>query len=325
MASSKLLAALRTEIRRRNYSYRTEQSYCSWIIRFVRFHNLTHPVELDETHVVEFLNHLALQKNVASSTQNQALCAIIFLYKHVLQTPLGDLEDIKRAKKYKSLPVVLTEREVRQILSHLEGVEGLIVRIMYGSGLRISEALHIRVKDLDFEYRQIVVRSGKGAKDRITMMPDKLVQPLKKQRTFCRVVHQKDLKMGWGRAILPNALSIKYPNADRELGWQYLFPSTKRRKDPRTGIMHRHHISESTIQRSIKKAVWATSISKNVTCHTFRHSFATHLLRKGYDIRTVQELLGHQNVETTMIYTHVLNREGHGVISPLDSKPDSYM
>jgi integron integrase len=268
---------------------------------------------------VDYLNYLAVERNVSASTQNQALCAIIFLYKHVLNKPLDVLENLKRAKKYKVLPVVLTENEVKRVLYYMDGIKGLIVRIMYGSGLRISEALHIRIKDLDFEYRQIIVRSGKGSKDRVTMMPEKLVHPLKHQVFLCKKIHKKDLDRGWGRTILPGALSVKYPNADREFGWQYLFPSNNRQRDPRTGIIHRYHISASTIQRAVKMAAKKASITKNVTSHTFRHSFATHLLRTGYDIRTVQELLGHQNVETTMIYTHVLNKGGHGVISPLDS------
>jgi len=319
MGNTKLLTLLRTEIRRRNYSYKTEQAYCNWIIRYVKFHKLTHPRELNEKDIVDFLNYLAVNRNVAASTQNQALCAIIFLYKHVLNLPLHKLENFKRAKKYKTLPVVLTENETKRILFYMEGIPSLIVRLMYGSGLRISEALRLRNKDLDFGYRQIIVRSGKGAKDRITMMPEKLVQSLKSQVLLCQKVHKKDLANGMGRTLLPGALSVKYPNADREFGWQYLFPSRNRQKDPRTGFVHRHHISETTVQRAIKIAVTKASLKKNVTSHTFRHSFATHLLRSGYDIRTVQELLGHQNVETTMIYTHVLNRGGFGVKSPLDS------
>lgn len=319
MGNSKLLTSLRTEIRRRNYSYRTEQAYCNWVVRYVKYHKLTHPQKLNEKHVVNFLNYLATNRNVAASTQNQALCAIVFMYKHVLDIPLEKLENLKRAKKYKTLPVVLTEDEAKRVLFYMGGISSLIVRIMYGSGLRISEALRLRIKDLDFGYRQILVRSGKGAKDRITMMPEMLVQPLKSQVLLCKKVHNKDLSNGMGRTILPGALSVKYPNADHEFGWQYLFPSRNRQKDPRTGFVHRYHISETTVQRAIKIAVKKASIKKNVTSHTFRHSFATHLLRSGYDIRTVQELLGHQNVETTMIYTHVLNKGGFGVKSPLDS------
>lgn len=319
MGNSKLLTSLRTEIRRRNYSYRTEQVYCSWVVRYVKFHKLTHPRELNEKHIVDFLNYLATDRNVAASTQNQALCALIFLYKHVLDIPLDKFEDLKRAKKYKTLPVVLTEEEVKRILYYLDGVNSLIVNTMYGAGLRISEALRIRIKDLDFGYRQIIVRSGKGAKDRVTMLPEKLAESLRHQIMWCKKVHEKDLANGLGRTILPGALSVKYPNADREFGWQYLFPSNSRRKDPRTGILYRYHISETTVQRAIKLATKKASVEKNVTSHTFRHSFATHLLRSGYDIRTVQELLGHQNVETTMIYTHVLNKGGRGVKSPVDS------
>jgi len=319
MGKSKLIASLRTEIRRRNYSYKTEQAYCNWVIRYVTFHKLTHPGKLHEKEIVEFLNYLATNRNVAASTQNQALCAIIFLYKHVLNIHLNDFENLKRAKKYKNLPVVLTENEAKRVLFYLDGITGLIVRIMYGAGLRISEALRLRIKDLDFSYRQIIVRSGKGQKDRITMMPELLVQPLKSQVRLCKKNHDVDLANGKGKTILPHALSVKYPNAEREFRWQYLFQSQNMSKDPRSGIIHRHHISTTTVQRAVKLAAKKASITKNVTSHTFRHSFATHLLRSGYDIRTVQELLGHKNVETTMIYTHVLNRGGFGVRSPLDS------
>ncbi len=319
MPKSKLLSDLRTEIRRRSYSYRTEQAYTKWVVRYVKFHNLTHPKQLNEKNVVAYLNHLANERNVASSTQNQALCAIIFLYKHVLNIQLEEFKEFKRAKKYNPLPVVLTEQEVKRVLSYTEGVTGLILRLMYGSGLRISEALRIRIKDLDFEYQELTVRSGKGQKDRITLIPDSLIIPLKEQVNRCKKLHAKDLKKGWGQTILPNALAKKYPNAAKEFKWQYLFPSKYRQKDPRTGIKHRYHLSTSKVQRLVKRAAYLAQIDKNVTTHTFRHSFATHLLRNGYDIRTVQELLGHQSVETTTIYTHVLNKGGRGVQSPLDS------
>lgn len=318
MPKSKLLSDLRTEIRRRSYSYRTEQAYTKWVVRYVKFHNLTHPKQLNEKNVVAYLNYLANERNVAASTQNQALCAIIFLYKHVLNIQLEEFKEFKRAKKYNPLPVVLTEHEVKRVLSNTEGVTGLILRLMYGSGLRISEALRIRIKDLNFEYQELTVRSGKGQKDRITLIPDSLIIPLKEQVNRCKKLHAKDLKKGWGETILPNALAKKYPNAAKEFKWQYLFPSKYRQKDPRTGIKHRYHLSTSKVQRAVKKASDAAQVDKKVTTHTFRHSFATHLLRNGYDIRTVQELLGHQSVETTAIYTHVLNKGGRGVQSPLD-------
>ncbi|MEX0721330.1 MAG: integron integrase [Balneolaceae bacterium] len=314
MPKSKLLSQLITEIRRRGYSYRTEQAYSNWVVRYVKFHNLTHPKDLDEAHLVQYLNHLATERNVASSTQNQALCAIIFLYKHVLDIQLDDLQNLKRAKKYKPLPVVLTEKEAHRILKEMHGVSGLIIRLIYGAGLRISEALRLRIKDLDFEYQQITVRSGKGTKDRVTMIPDILVGPLKEQVRKCQVLHQKDIERGWGATILPGALERKYPGINKDFAWQYMFPSKYRRKDPRSNFLHRYHLSTSKVQRAVKKAVKAANVSKKVTSHTFRHSFATHLLRNGYDIRTVQELLGHQNVETTAIYTHVLNKGGRGVI-----------
>ena len=319
MGKSKLLTELRTEIRRLGYSYRTEQSYTNWVKRFVFFHNLRHPKKMGETEVVEFLNYLATERNVAASTQNQALCAIIFLYKHIFDEPLDELKNLKRAKKPRKLPVVLSEAEAERIVNELYGVHALIVKLMYGSGLRISEALRLRIQDLDFEYHQISVRGGKGEKDRITMLPETLVIPLKKQIKKCAFLHKKDLKRGWGETLLPKALAVKYPNANKEFKWQYLFPSKYRRKDPRTGFKHRYHLSTTTVQRAVKKAVFKAKVEKKVTSHTFRHSFATHLLRNGYDIRTVQELLGHKNVDTTMVYTHILNRGGRGVKSPLDT------
>lgn len=318
MGKSKLLTALRTEIRRLGYSYRTEQAYINWVKRFVYFHNLKHPKKMGETEVVEFLNYLATERNVAASTQNQALCAIIFLYKHILDEPLEELRDLKRAKKPQKLPVVLTEAEAGRIVNEMDGVPALVAKLMYGSGLRISEALRLRIQDLDFEYHQITVRGGKGEKDRVTMLPETLVVPLKKQAKKCAFLHKKDLKRGWGETLLPKALAVKYPNAGKEFKWQYLFPSKYRRKDPRSGFKHRYHISTTSVQRAVKRAVSKAMVNKKVTSHTFRHSFATHLLRNGYDIRTVQELLGHKNVDTTMIYTHILNKGGKGVKSPLD-------
>jgi integron integrase len=318
MGKSKLLTALRTEIRRLGYSYRTEQAYTNWVKRFVYFHKLKHPKDMTEPEVVGFLNYLANEKNVAASTQNQALCAIVFLYKHILQQPLDELEDLKRAKRPQILPVVLTEMEAKRVLDEMHGVPALTAKLMYGSGMRVSEVLRLRIQDLDFEYHQITVRAGKGLKDRMTMMPEALVILLKKQVKRCEFLHKKDLAEGFGEVLLPNALSVKYPNAGKEFKWQYLFPSQYRRKDPRSGFKHRYHISTTKVQRAVKKAAFSAKVMKKVTSHVFRHSFATHLLRNGYDIRTVQELLGHKNVDTTMVYTHILNRGGRGVKSPID-------
>lgn len=318
MSKSSLLSSLRTEIRRRNYSYRTEQAYTSWTVRFVKFHNLQHPSQLNEKEVVEYLNYLAKERNVAGSTQNQALCAILFLYEHVLNQPLEENMDFARAQTSKKLPVVLTTGEVESVLNNMEGMPKLIAELLYGSGFRISECLRLRVLDLDFSYNQIHVRSGKGKKDRITVMPESAKKKLKKQVNKVKMLHKKDSKAGYAKTLLPKALSEKYPNAAEKFKWQYLFPSPEISKDPRSGLVHRHHISATTIQRKMKRAVKKSDIKKHASCHTLRHSFATHLLEEGYDIRTVQELLGHKSVSTTMVYTHVLNKGGKGVKSPVD-------
>lgn len=318
MKRKKLLTQLREEIRRRNYSYRTEKSYCQWVIKYVRYHELRHPEELDGSHVVAFLNYLANQKNVAASTQNQALSAIVFLYKNILDKPLKNLDTLKRAKKSIHIPVVLSEGEVRMVLQHLSGVPKLITSLLYGSGLRVSEALRLRVLDIDFGYNQILVRNGKGLRDRMTMLSESIIPGLKTHLEKVKHLHQMDLNKGFGETILPKSLAVKYPNAAQEFKWQYLFPSKKRAVDPRSGLAHRYHISAKELRRSIRIAVKKCNIDKHVTPHTFRHSFATHLLKNGYDIRTVQELLGHKSVKTTMVYTHVLNRGGRAVKSPLD-------
>jgi len=318
MTEKKLLTKLKEEIRRRNYSYRTEKSYKQWIVKYVKFHNMRHPDKLNEDDVVSFLNFLANQKNVSASTQNQALSAIVFLYKNILNKPLERLDHLKRAKKGMHLPIVLSEAEVKMILSQMKGVHKLIISLLYGSGLRISEALRLRVQDIDFDYNQIVVRSGKGLKDRVTMLPSSLKSDVKTQILKVKNLHQADLVKGYGQTVLPNALNVKYPGAEYEFKWQYLFPSRYRRVNPVNGLRFRYHISARDVRRSLNKANRTCDIPKKVTPHTFRHSFATHLLRNGYDIRTVQELLGHKSVKTTMIYTHVLNRGGHGVKSPLD-------
>lgn len=319
MSKSKLLTKVREEIRRRNYSYRTEQAYIRWIVRFIRFHSYTHPLKMDKEQVVKFLNWLANDRNVAASTQNQALCAIIFLYEQVLDNPLGSFDNLQRASKPKRLPVVLSSKEARRVLANMEGDTRLMAELLYGSGLRQSECLRLRVKDVDFEFNQIWVRSGKGKKDRTTVLPEICKEKLKNQVKQVKVLHQKDLERGYGEVVLPKALSKKYPSLAKEFGWQYLFPSARIAKDPRTGVTQWYHKSSSYLHKAIKAAVRKTNIIKKVSSHTFRHSFATHLLQDGYDIRTVQELLGHKNVSTTMIYTHVLKKGGKGVKSPIDN------
>jgi len=318
MMKKKLLTRLKEEIHRRNYSHRTEKTYAQWVVRYVRFHGLKHPADLNESHVVDFLNNLANQKNVSASTQNQALSAIVFLYKHILKIPLENLDRLKRAKKSKHLPEVLTEAEVKSVIACINGVHKLIVCLLYGAGLRISEALRLRIQDVDMGYNQIVVRNGKGLRDRVTMLPESVKDDLIRHIEKVRSLHEWDLNKGFGEVILPKALAVKYPNASGQFKWQYLFPSVKRSFDSRKGIRHRYHISARDVRRSVNYAAKKCKIDKKVTPHTFRHSFATHLLKNGYDIRTVQELLGHKSVKTTMIYTHVLNRGGHGVKSPLD-------
>jgi len=318
MGKSKLLMAVRKEIRRKNYSYRTEQAYVRWIKRYIKFHNFQHPSKLSASHIKEYLTWLANKCNVAASTQNQAFSAILFLYEQILHIKLENLKGFDLAKKPKNLPVVLNRKEIRLVFAQLHGVTKLICGLLYGSGLRISECLRIRVKDIDLEYRQIYVRNGKGMKDRITMLPESFKKTLDNQIRKVAIIHKKDLNKGYGKALMPKALSKKYPSEVKKLRWQYLFPSKKISKDPRSGLKHRHHISDTTIQRKVREAVDKIGIQKHATCHTFRHSFATHLLEDGYDIRTVQELLGHKNVKTTMIYTHVLQKGGKGVKSPID-------
>jgi integron integrase len=318
MAKSKLLEQVKEEIRRRNYSYKTEQAYTRWIVRFVKFHGTVHPKELGDHQVEEFLNYLANTRMVAAGTQNQALAALVFLYKEVLGEERLKLDNLQRAKKPKKLPVVLSVEEVSAVFKHLGGIPVLICSLLYGSGLRISECLRLRVQDIDFDYEQLWVRSGKGNKDRVSLLPQKCIPKLKKQVERVKQIHQKDLAKGYGKALLPKALSKKYPEEDQELRWQYLFPSNKISKDPRSGLEHRYHLSDRYIQKRLKKAVRKAGVNKKVTCHTLRHSFATHLLQNGYDIRTVQELLGHKNLKTTMIYTHVINKGGNYIKSPVD-------
>ena len=319
MTKSKLLDQVRTEIRRRNYSYSTERSYVNWILRYIRFHGIRHPDTLSDRHVEAFLNDLANQQNVAASTQNQALSALVFLYKEILDRRHLELDNLQRANKPARLPVVLSVQEVTSVMQNLNGKPLLITTLLYGSGLRISECLRLRVQDIDFEYQQIWVRSGKGNKDRITLLPEKCIQPLKQQIRRVEALHNTDLKKGMGEAKLPKALDRKYPNASKTLAWQYLFPSGQRRTDPRSGKVHRYHISGSWVNKKIRESANKAGVNKKVSAHTLRHSFATHLLQNGYDIRTVQELLGHKNLKTTMIYTHVSTLNYKTIRSPLDS------
>ena len=316
----KLLDEVRNAIRSRHYSRRTEDSYVDWITRYIRFHQLRHPRELGPAEISAFLTHLAVELHVAAATQNQARCAVLFLYRAVLGVEVEGLESVVLAKRPARLPTVLTRDEVRAVLHRMAGIYRLMAQLLYGSGLRLMECVRLRVKDLDFSLRQITVRDGKGMRDRVTMLPDSMVAPLRDQLVGVRRLHADDLRQGYGLVYLPFALERKYPNADREFGWQYVFPSDRLSLDPRSNVMRRHHRDERGLQSAVKEAVRAAGISKPASCHTFRHSFATHLLESGYDIRTVQELLGHRDLKTTMIYTHVLNRGGHGVRSPLDER-----
>lgn len=300
-------------------SRQTEKSYVHWIRRYIYFHDRRHPAELGTAEVNAFLSHLATARRVSASTQNQALCALLFLYRHVLEKELGEFEGLVRAKRRRNLPVVLTREEVEAVLSRLEGTNRLIGLLLYGAGLRLLECLRLRVKDIDFSRHQIDVRDGKGRKNRVTMLPTSLAEPLKAHLAQVRQLHRSDLEGGLGRVSLPFALDRKYPNAASEWGWQWVFPSPTLSKDPESGRTGRHHWYPRRVQRAVKAAVQAAGLTKPATCHTFRHSFATHLLTGGYDIRTVQELLGHRSVRTTMIYTHVLNRGGRGVQSPADT------
>jgi integron integrase len=307
-----------TVIRQRNYSIRTEEAYRSWTERFLAFIGHRDPPTAGAPEVISFLETLAVRGNVAASTQNQALNALVFFYNQALDQPLGDLGAFIRAKRPQRLPVVLTRGEVLRLLEPMEGVYRLMASLLYGTGMRLMECLRLRVKDVDFAYRQIVVRDGKGQKDRVTPLPDTLSEPLRAHLEQVRALHEADLRQGNGEVFLPSALARKYPNAAREWGWQYVFPSGRLSVDPRSGAIRRHHLHENGLQKAVKQAATAARLTKPANCHALRHSFATHLLETGHDIRTVQELLGHSDVSTTMIYTHVLNRGGQGVVSPLD-------
>jgi integron integrase len=315
----KLMDRMRGRIRVKHYSIRTERAYCDWVKRYIIFHGKRHPKELGAQDVESFLTNLAVNGKVSASTQNQAKSAILFLYKEVLGAELPWLENVTRAKTPRRIPVVLTHDEVKRVIGQLDGTLWLMASLLYGAGLRLMECVRLRVKDVDFARREITVRDGKGFKDRVTMLPASLSESLRIHMARVRELHRQDLSDGHGDVYLPYALERKYPNAGRSWAWQYVFPAKIRSEDPRGGAVRRHHVDEKVLQRAIKRAVEAADISKLATPHTLRHSFATQLLQSGYDIRTVQELLGHKDVSTTMIYTHVLNRGGRGVLSPMDT------
>lgn len=315
----KLLDQARERLRVKHYSIRTEQQYVQWARRFILFHDKRHPRELGAAEVEAFLTHLAVEGNVAAATQNQALSALLFLYREVLEINLPWLDNVVRAKRPARLPVVLTRQEVTAVLDRMSGTYGLLARLLYGTGMRLMEVIRLRVKDVDFSRAEIVVRDGKGGKDRVTMLPQSLVPPLQAHLRERRALFEDDLAKGMASVFLPDALERKYVNAAVDWGWQYIFVAGSYSLDPRSGVERRHHLDEKLLQRAMKKAVQAAGIVKPATPHTLRHSFATHLLQAGYDIRTVQELLGHADVATTMIYTHVLNKGGRGVVSPLDA------
>lgn len=316
--SPKLLDLVRDRIRVKHYSIRTETQYVQWIRRFILFHGKRHPRDMGAPEVESYLTHLAVDGNVAAATQNQALSALLFLYKEVLGIDLPWLDNVTRAKRPQRMPVVLTREEVHAVLDRMTGTHGLMARLLYGTGMRLMECVRLRVKDVDFGRREILVRDGKGAKDRVTMLPQSLEAPLQAHLQQRRVLFDDDLRIGKAAVYMPDALARKYPSAPMEWAWQYVFPSGRFSTDPRSGTERRHHLDEKLLQRAMKRAVQASGVAKPATPHTLRHSFATHLLEGGYDIRTVQELLGHKDVSTTMIYTHVLNKGGRGVKSPLD-------
>ncbi len=315
----KLLDQYRDALRLKQYSQRTEKTYVFWVLSYILFHNKRHPKEMGAPEIRQYITHLVTEKKVSASTQNQALSAILFLYRHVLHIPLDESNLAEfRPQRTKTVPVVLSKEEAKAVISNLTGVYKIVAQIMYGGGLRVMETLRLRVKDIDFANHQIIVRDGKGENDRYTILPDSVVQPLQLHLQRVRTIHEKDLEKGFGAVYLPFALARKYPNASKEWMWQYVFPASSLFVERETKITRRHHLHETAVQKAIKEAARQAKINKHVTPHTFRHSFATHLLQNGYDIRTIQELLGHKDVKTTMIYTHVLNRGGLAVRSPLD-------
>jgi integron integrase len=318
IGAPKLLDRVRAALRARHYSRRTEVSYVAWVRRFVLFHGKRHPAEMSGPEVGEFLSSLATERNVSASTQNQALAALLFLYRHVLEVDLPWLEDVVRARRPLRLPTVLTRGEVAQVLDAMDGVPRLVAIMLYGAGLRLLECLQLRVKDVDFAGHLVRVREGKGNRDRVALLPEIVRGPLAEHLDRVRRVHRRDVERGGGRVRLPSAMARKLPAAAQEWAWQWVFPASRTYVDPEDGVTRRHHLHESVVQREVKAAVTRSGIAKRATCHTFRHSFATHLLDAGSDIRTVQELLGHRDVNTTMIYTHVLNRGPQGVRSPAD-------
>lgn len=316
----RLLDQMREVLRLKHLSYRTEEAYVSWVKRFILFHDKRHPRDMGAEEIRAFLSHLATHERVAASTQNSALNALLFLYRSVLKHPFPQLGDLERAKRPRRLPTVFSREEVDAMLSRLTGMPHLMGSLLYGAGLRLLECARLRVKDIDFPYHQITIRDGKGAQDRVTVLHRSLEEPLQRHLTRVKLLHEEDLLAGYGDVYLPYAFDRKDPGAGKAWGWQYVFPASRRSTDPRSGVERRHHVSEALLQRAVKEALRRASIPKHGSCHTLRHSFATHLLEDGYDIRTVQELLGHKDVSTTMVYTHVLQRGGRGVHSPLDRR-----
>jgi integron integrase len=322
MSNVKLLDLVRTELRVRHMSIRTEQAYVGWIKRYILYYQKKHPNLMGPSEICQYLSYLAVKGNVSAATQNQALNALIFLYREILKIDLNEIGKYVRAKQIKKLPVVLSPTEVEQVFSHMYGVYAIMVGLLYGSGLRLMECVRLRVKDIDFKYKNIVVRDGKGNKDRVTILPQIYAEPLKLHLKKVQIIHQQDLLAGFGDVFLPHALERKFVGAGREWKWQYVFPASHLSQDPRSDKKRRHHLSESILQKMVRRAVKESDITKQASCHSFRHSFATHLLENGYDIRTVQSLLGHKDVRTTMIYTHVLQRGAMAVRSPVDKMRD---
>ena len=316
----RLLDQMREVLRLKHLSFRTEEAYIGWAKRFILFHDKRHPKDMGAAEIRAFLSYLATHEHVAASTQNGALNALLFLYRSVLPQPFPHLEHIERAKRPRRLPTVFTRDEVHAVLTRLTGMPHLMASLLYGAGLRLMECVPLRVKDVDFPSHYITVRDGKGAQDRVTMLPQSLAEPLQQHLARVQLVHEEDHLAGYGEVYLPYALDRKDPHAGTAWIWQYVFPASKRAIDPRSGVERRHHVSEAVLQRAVKEALQRAGIPKRGSCHTLRHSFATHLLEDGYDIRTVQELLGHKDVSTTMVYTHVLQRGGRGVRSPLDPR-----